>query len=120
MKGRIIGVVCAVSVLALATTASAAIKITRINFDSPGSDTGSNASLNAEWIRIKNTGATARKLGGWRIRDAAGHVYVFATAYKLGGGKTVTAHTATAATRPRIGTGAAAGTSGTTRAIPRG
>ena len=93
MKGTIIGLVCAVSVLALVPTGFGAIKITRINFDSPGSDTGSNASLNAEWIRISNTGSTARKLGGWRIRDVAGHVYVFAPAAKIGAGKTITVHT---------------------------
>jgi hypothetical protein len=28
----------------------------KIYFDSPGNDTGTSKSLNAEWIRLKNTG----------------------------------------------------------------
>jgi Lamin Tail Domain len=72
--------------------AAGAIKIDRIYFDSPGSDGGSNSSLNAEWIRLKNTGANGRSLTNWTIRDKAGHVYRFGT-YRLGAGKTVTVHT---------------------------
>ena len=78
--------------LALAPMASAGISITKIYFDSPGSDTGSNSSLNAEWIRLKNTGSTGKYLTGWTIRDPAGHVYRFGT-YKLGAGNSVTVHT---------------------------
>ena len=77
---------------ALAPAAPAAIKFTKVYFDSPGSDTGSNSSLNAEWVRIKNTGSKAKALTGWRIRDKAGHVYKFGT-FKLRAGKTVTVHT---------------------------
>jgi hypothetical protein len=33
-----------------------------IIFDSPGNDTGSNSSLNAEWIRLKNAGNSSRSL----------------------------------------------------------
>jgi Lamin Tail Domain len=78
--------------LSLVPTASGAIRITRIYFDSPGSDTGTNSSLNAEWIKLKNTGPHRRSLRGWRIRDAAGHVYRFGR-FKLGAGKHVTVHT---------------------------
>jgi len=92
VKRIIICLVCAMSVLALVPTASGAIKITRIQFDSPGADNGSNASRNAEWIRLRNTGDAARALTGWRVRDAAGHLYVFGT-YTLAAGKTVTIHT---------------------------
>jgi hypothetical protein len=75
-----------------ATSAPAAIKIAKIYYDSPGADTGSNSSLNDEWIRIRNTFSTARSLTGWRIRDASGHVYRFGT-YTLPGGSAVTVHT---------------------------
>jgi hypothetical protein len=92
LKRVIVGLVAAFVLLSLVPAASSAIKITRIYFDSPGSDTGSNASRNAEWIRLKNTGSAARSLKGWRVRDAAGHVYVFGT-YSLAGGLTVTIHT---------------------------
>ncbi len=89
-------VTLALALLALATVAApsapAAIKITKIYFDSPGSDTGSNSSLNAEWIRLKNTGSTGRYLTGWRIRDAASHVYRFG-AFRLRAGYSVTVHT---------------------------
>jgi hypothetical protein len=84
----------------LTPLASAAIRITKIYYDSPGSDTGSNSSLNAEWIRLKNTGTNARSLTGWRVRDSSGHVYVFGN-YALGAGKTVTIHTGSGANRPR-------------------
>jgi hypothetical protein len=87
----VIGVACGLATLVLAATASAGIRITQINFDSPGAYTGSNSSLNAEWLRLKNTGSTARKLTGWTVRDTSGHVYKFGT-YKLGAGKTVTIH----------------------------
>jgi hypothetical protein len=92
MKRTIIGVLCGLAVLALvAPGASAAIRIKTIYFDSPGADTGSNSSLNAEWIRLKNTGTTARKLTNWTVRDLSNHVYRFGT-YTLGAGKTVTIH----------------------------
>jgi hypothetical protein len=95
-----IGLACGFSALALVSTASAAVKIDRIYFDSPGSDTGSNSSLNAEWIRLRNTGSAARSLENWTIRDNSGHVYRFGT-YRLGAGKTVTLHTGNGANTPR-------------------
>lgn len=64
-----------------------------IQYDSPGSDDGSNASLNAEYVRIRNASATtAVRLTGWTVRDAQAHVYKFGT-FTLGAGKTVTLHT---------------------------
>ncbi|MGH3117108.1 MAG: lamin tail domain-containing protein [Gaiellales bacterium] len=77
---------------ASASGASAAIRIVKIYYDSPGADNGSNASLNAEWIRIKNTGNSARQLNNWRIRDAAGHVYKFGS-LSLPAGAAVKLHT---------------------------
>jgi hypothetical protein len=75
MKRLTAVVLCGFAVLALAPSASAAIRIKKIYYDSPGADTGSNSSLNAEWITIRNTGSKGRNITGWRIRDAAGHVY---------------------------------------------
>jgi hypothetical protein len=92
MKRLTVAVLCGLAVLALAPAAPAAIKITKIYFDSPGADTGSNSSLNAEWIRLRNTGSTGRYLTGWTIRDASGHVYRFGT-YRLRAGYAVTVHT---------------------------
>jgi len=58
-------------------SAPAKIRITKIYFDSPGDDTGSNTSLNAEYVVIKNTGTTRKALTGWTLRDASRHVYKF-------------------------------------------
>lgn len=90
--------VCAVvtSVAVAATdqpaTAAGAVRITRLQYDSPGADTGSNSSRNAEWVRITNNGAKARVLTGWRLRDKPGHVYQFPT-FKLKPGKSVRVRT---------------------------
>jgi Lamin Tail Domain len=84
----------AFSVAATATPAAAAsaIQITRVYVNSPGSDTGSNTSLNAEYVSIKNTSTTKRSLKGYTVRDQSSHVYTFG-AYTLGAGKTVKIHT---------------------------
>jgi hypothetical protein len=96
MKHHLARGCAAAAVLAIAgiaaTTAPGAIRIAKIYYDSPGADTGSNKSLNAEWIRLKNTGSRSRSLTDWRIRDASAHVYRFGT-HRLGAGKTVTIHT---------------------------
>jgi hypothetical protein len=85
----------AASSLATAVTpasAAGAIQITRVYVNSPGSDTGSNTSINAEYVSIKNTSATNRSLKGYTVRDKSGHVYTFGS-YTLGAGKTVKIHT---------------------------
>ena len=66
--------------------------ITAIYFDSPGADTGSNASLNAEWVRIKNTTSTRKTLTGWTLKDASSHSYTFPT-FSLAGGASAKVHT---------------------------
>jgi hypothetical protein len=53
---------------------------------------GSNASLNAEWLVLKNTSGKKRSLKGWTIRDNANHVYTFG-ALTLAPGATVKVHT---------------------------
>lgn len=66
--------------------------ITAIYFDSPGSDTGSNTSLNAEWVQIKNVTSTRKTLTGWALRDASSHVYSFPS-FSLAAGASVRVHT---------------------------
>ena len=73
-------------------TAAPAVRITRVQYDSPGSDTGSNSSLNAEWVRITNKSAKAKVLTGWKLRDKTGHAYKF-RAFTLKPGKSVRVHT---------------------------
>lgn len=82
--------------IGLARTADPAsagcVTIYRIYYDSPGSDTRTNKSLNSEWMQIKNGCAKTKALTGWKIKDAAGHTYTFPT-FKLGAGKLVKVHT---------------------------
>ncbi|WP_327048916.1 lamin tail domain-containing protein [Microbispora sp. NBC_01189] len=58
-----------------------AVRITKIYYDSPGSpDTGSNSSLNGEYVQIRNTTRKAVSLKGWTMCDKtkqAGHAYTF-------------------------------------------
>ena len=73
--------------------ASPIIKLGRIYYNSPGSDTGSNSSLNAEWVTIRNTGGHRVNLKGWTLRDTSSHVYHFSTTYYLAAGSSVRIHT---------------------------
>ncbi len=84
-----------VGVVGLAATpaeASSPLRITRVYVNSPGPDRGSNASLNAEYVRIKNTGRTSRSLKGYTVRDESNHVYRFSS-FTLKAGSTVTVRT---------------------------
>ena len=78
------------------SSASAAycIGIYRIYYNSPGTDTGSNTSLNGEWVQLRNRCSTSRSLTSWRINDLAGHTYTFGS-YTLGGGSYVKVRTGT-------------------------
>ncbi|GAA3350601.1 hypothetical protein GCM10020358_77170 [Amorphoplanes nipponensis] len=69
------------------------VQFTKIVYNSPGADTGSNTSLNAEYARLTNRTGKTINLRGWTIRDAAGHVYTVSTDHRLGAGKTVYLHT---------------------------
>jgi hypothetical protein len=55
------------------------VKISKIYYDSPGTDNRSTASLNAEYVVLTNTTTKAQTVTGWSIRDAANHVYTFPT-----------------------------------------
>jgi hypothetical protein len=77
---------------AVPAQAASPIQLGKIQYDSPGTDSRSNASLNAEYVVIKNTGTTSRALTGWTLRDDANHVYKFGT-FTLGPGKTVVVRT---------------------------
>lgn len=68
------------------------VRMTMIFFNSPGTDTGSNQSLNGEWIRIRNVTGTRRTITGWTLRDASSHVFRF-PGFGLAAGATATVHT---------------------------
>ncbi|MEV4182681.1 lamin tail domain-containing protein [Streptosporangium canum] len=87
----------ALVVLAPAVPAQAAalpaIQITRVWYDSPGSDLRSNASLNGEYVVIKNTTRRAIDLAGWTLRDKTGYQYSFGDDQLLSAGKKLTIRT---------------------------
>jgi Lamin Tail Domain len=68
------------------------VVIHEIFYNSPGSDNGSNRSLNGEWVQLHNRTSRRITLTGWRLRDLAGHVYKFGT-YRIKAGGYVKIHT---------------------------
>jgi hypothetical protein len=68
---------CVLVALAAVTAAGAKVKITKIYYNSPGRDNGSDDSLNGEWVMIKNISTNPRSIRNWTLRDAQGHVYTF-------------------------------------------
>lgn len=72
--------------------AAGGIIIRKAYWDSPGSDTGSNSSLNAEYVQLKNTSTSSKYITGWTLRDAQNHVYKFPST-KIGPGKYMTVRT---------------------------
>jgi len=80
----------------LGSTAAQAVTspvvIHEIYYNSPGSDRGSNASLNAEWVQLHNNSGHAVTLTHWTVRDRVGHVYTFGT-YRLSAHGSVKVHT---------------------------
>ena len=93
-KTMIFGAVVVVAVvLALTSASSAAIRISRIRYNEPGAETGTNTHLNHEYIVVKNTGSRRVILTHWRIVEGRfGSVYSF-PAFRLGAGASVTIHT---------------------------
>lgn len=75
-----------------AQASAGAVKIVEIYYDSTGADTGTNKSLNGEWVKIGNTGTTTKILTSWTLRDADKHVYTFPT-FRLRPGHAVKIHT---------------------------
>jgi hypothetical protein len=86
------GTLCASAMHIPSASASSTVLIGKTQYDSPGSDTRTNTSLNAEWVTIRNVSSTSRSLKGWTLRDASSHVYTFGT-FTLGAGRSVVVHT---------------------------
>jgi hypothetical protein len=97
MRIRALLVACLVGALSVIATpaqaAPATIYIYKVYFDSPGSDRGSNTSLNAEYVVIRNGDDVSHSISGWTVRDKAGHVYTFPDGFRLGAGKQAIIHT---------------------------
>jgi hypothetical protein len=69
------------------------IQFTKIVYNPPGTDTGSNTSLNGEYVRLTNKTTRTIDLKNWTIRDAAGHIYRIPSTHLLRAGQTLYLHT---------------------------
>lgn len=94
MKLPAVPLLAALALPLVPTPADAAspVLLAKTQYDSPGSDDRSTASLNAEYVTVRNTTTRAVALTGWTLRDAANHVYRFPS-FTLGAGKSVIVHT---------------------------
>ncbi|MCX4825612.1 lamin tail domain-containing protein [Streptomyces sp. NBC_01142] len=72
--------------------ARSAVVLGDIQYDSPGRDTRSNRSLNAEWVDVTNNGRRAVDLDGWTLTNRDGDRYHFDN-LRLAGHSTVRVHT---------------------------
>jgi hypothetical protein len=73
-------------------TVARPVVVQEIFYNSPGPDRGGNASLNAEWVKLRNRTGHAVSLAGWTLRDLSHHVYEFGS-YTLPAHGTVRIHT---------------------------
>ncbi|MEU4164791.1 lamin tail domain-containing protein [Actinoplanes sp. NPDC026670] len=64
-----------ITMASAATSAVPNVRFTKLYYNSPGTDTRTNASLNAEYVQVTNRGTTTVTLTGWTIRDKSGHTY---------------------------------------------
>ncbi|WP_406149598.1 lamin tail domain-containing protein [Streptomyces sp. NBC_01012] len=64
----------------------------KIQYDSPGKDTRTNASLKAEYVDIHNNGKSKLQLKGYKLKDRTGYTYTFPS-FTIAVGKTVRVHT---------------------------
>ncbi|GAB3138923.1 lamin tail domain-containing protein [Micromonospora sonneratiae] len=76
-----------------ANAATPSLRFHGAQYDSPGKDTRSNASRNAEWISLINSGRASVNLNGYTIRDKAGKVYRFGNVTIAGNGGRLWLHT---------------------------
>lgn len=86
--GTAVGAAAAVLLATAPADAAGSVHITEIYYNSPGSDTRSNTSINGEWVLIKNTTSKSASLKGWTLTDASRHTYTVPT-FTLKAGKTV-------------------------------
>ncbi|MEU6074885.1 lamin tail domain-containing protein [Micromonospora sp. NPDC047074] len=101
MRRRLIGLAAALAVTAgvslttagPAQAATPAVQITKVYYNSPGTDNRSNSSLNAEYVKLTNRRSTTLNLKNWTLRDKSNHVYRFSGDFRLASGASVYVHT---------------------------
>ncbi|MDH2425353.1 lamin tail domain-containing protein [Sphaerisporangium sp. TRM90804] len=75
-----------------AQAAAPAVQITKVYYDSPGVDRRGNASLNGEYVVVKNMTKKTVSVEDWTLRDRTGYRYTFG-AMVIKPGRTVTVRT---------------------------
>ncbi|MEV6798786.1 lamin tail domain-containing protein [Micromonospora rifamycinica] len=88
-----VAVGCSLTVAAPAQAATPAVQITKVYYNSPGTDNRSNTSLNAEYVKLTNRRSTTLNLKSWTLRDKSNHVYTFSGDFRLAKGASVYLHT---------------------------
>ncbi|OQD55726.1 hypothetical protein BM536_014650 [Streptomyces phaeoluteigriseus] len=68
------------------------VEISAVQYDAPGRDRRTNASLNKEWVELTNTTRQAVNLSGWTLSDEDGETYTI-DRYRLPARATVRVHT---------------------------
>ena len=85
LKARIVAVFLVATTLSWTAPANAVpgarIRMAKIFYDSSGPDTGSNNSINNEYVILKNVSTVRGNLAGYTIRDQEGHARTFGTRY---------------------------------------
>lgn len=76
-----------------ASAAAPQFLVAGIQYDPAGTDTRTNTHINLEYISIRNNTTRPLSLKGYRIRDAASHVYFFPPTFVLKARSTVLVHT---------------------------
>nr|WSY51802.1 lamin tail domain-containing protein [Streptomyces sp. NBC_00886] len=89
--GALVGAAALPATAADHRAARANVGISRVQYDSPGPEDGSNRSLNNEWVEITNHTRHSVNLDGWRLSNKHGQTYVFHH-YRLDGHATVRVH----------------------------
>ncbi|MBA2282415.1 MAG: lamin tail domain-containing protein, partial [Acidimicrobiia bacterium] len=70
-----------------ATAGAAAVEVADLRLDAAGPDA---ENLNDEWVELRNTGAVAVDLTGWRVRDeSSSHRFAFPAGFTLEAGAAV-------------------------------
>ncbi|MEW2133491.1 lamin tail domain-containing protein [Streptomyces sp. NPDC005435] len=91
--GALVGSVALPASAADARPHRADVQISRVQYDSPGFDNGSNRSLNNEWVELTNNSRSRVNLDGWTLTESRrGVTYTFRH-FSLGGHSTVRVHT---------------------------
>ena len=93
LAALLVGMGSALAATSPASAATPSLRFHSAQYDSPGSDTGSNTSRNAEWVSLVNTGSRAVNLSGYTIRDRAGKTYKFGSVSIAGKGGRLWLHT---------------------------